>query len=70
MYLDLDFVLPHFLVWTIVNQGAYLTFKLVFRKGPQFTLVWLWNHAWILSWSQPVPKNKGKVSCSRKQRGP
>ena len=34
------------------------------------TLVWLWNHPRICSWNQPVLSNKGKVSCSRKQRGP
>ena len=35
---------------------------------PSIILVWLWNHAWIHSWNQPVLSNKGKVSCSRKQR--
>ena len=28
------------------------------------------NHAQIRSWNQPVLSNEGKVSCSRKQRGP
>ena len=28
----------------------------------------MWIHAWIRSWNQPVLSNKGKVSCSRKQR--
>ena len=28
------------------------------------------NHARISSWNQPVLSNKGKVSYSRKQRGP
>ena len=28
------------------------------------------NHARIRSWNQPVLSNEGKVSCSRKQRGP
>ena len=41
-----------------------------FSWGPQFILVWLWNHARIRSWNQPVLSNKGKVYCSRKQRGP
>jgi len=27
-------------------------------------------HARIRSWNQPVLRNEGKVSCSRKQRGP
>ena len=35
-----------------------------------FAVVWLWNHAPIRSWNQPVLSNKGNVSCSRKQRGP
>ena len=30
----------------------------------------LWNHARILSWNQIVLSNEGKVSGSRKQRGP
>ena len=28
------------------------------------------NHARIRSWNQPVLRNEGKVSCSRKQREP
>ena len=30
----------------------------------------MWYHARIRSWNQPVLGNKGKVSCSRKQRWP
>ena len=30
----------------------------------------MWNHTRIRSSNQPVLSNKGKVSCSRKQRGP
>jgi len=53
------------LVLTISKEGAYLTLF-----GPQFILVQLRNHTRICSWNQPVLSNKGKVSCSRKQRGP
>jgi len=28
------------------------------------------NHTRNCSWNQPVPSNKGEVSCSRKQREP
>jgi len=58
------------LVLTIFNEGAYLTFKSIFRKAHQFRLVHLWNHARISSWNKPVLSSKGKVSCSKKQRGP
>ena len=38
----------------------------------QFILisVWLWNHAWIHSWNQPVLSNEFKISSSRKQCEP
>ena len=29
----------------------------------------MWNHAQISFWNQPVLGNKGRVSCSKKQRG-
>ena len=58
------------LVLTIFNEGAYLTFKSIFHKALNFSSVRLWYHARIHSWNQPVLSNKGKVSCSRKQRGP
>ena len=53
------------LVLMICNKGAYLTFNSIY-----FNLVWLWNHAWIHSWNQPVLSNEFKISSSRKQREP
>ena len=65
-----DFKIKRFgLVLTIFNEGAYLTFESIFHKALYLFLVWLWNHARICSWNQPVLSNKGKVSCSRKQLG-
>ena len=49
-------VLLLFLVLTISNEGAYLTFKSIFHKA-------------LNLFQQPVLGNKGKVSCSRKQQG-
>ena len=53
----------------------YLTRELIWHLSQSFTrpsiyLVWLWIHSRIRSWNQPVLSKKGKVSCSRKQRGP
>ena len=45
-----------------------MTFRSIFHKA--FILVWLWNHSRIRSWIQPVLRNKGKISCSSKKRGP
>jgi len=39
------------LVLTIFNKGGYLTFKSIFHWALK---VWLWNHALIRSWNQPV----------------
>ena len=36
----------------------------------QFISVRLWSHARIRCWNPQQISNKGKVSCSRKQRGP
>ena len=57
-----------YLVWvlTIFNEGVYRTLKV----SVLIILVWLWNHARIRFWSQPVLCKEGKVSCSRKQRDP
>ena len=49
-------------VLTIFNEKAYLTKNVNLPKG------WLWNHAQIHSWNQPVLSNEGKVSCSRTQQ--
>ena len=54
----------HLLLWF----WRYLTY-LSIKPSIYFTVVWLWNHAPIHSWNQPVLSNKGEVSCSRKQRG-
>ena len=48
----------------------FLTLKLVNKDEHVLNDIRLWNHARIRSWNQPVLSNNGKVSCSRKQRGP
>ena len=53
----------------------YLTRALIwqlcqFSIRPSIYLVRLWNHVRICSWHRPELSNKGKVSCSRTQRGP
>ena len=48
----------------------FLTLKLVNKDENVLNDIRLWNHARIRSWNKPVLSNKGKVSCSRKQRGP
>ena len=53
---------------TIFNEGA--NWHLSQSSIKTFIKVLLWNHAQIRSWNQPVLSNKGKVSCSMKQRGP
>ena len=57
------------LVLTIFNVGriGHLSESSI---RPSDYLVRLWNHARIRSWNQPVISNKGKISSSRKQRGP
>ena len=57
-----------YLYLTISNEGDYLTFKLVFHKA--LTLFNSILKSRSNPWNQPVLSNKGKVSCSRKQRGP
>ena len=54
---------------TIFNEGLIWHLSRSSIR-PSLFLVWLWNHARIRSWNQPVLSNKRKVSCSRKQRGP
>ena len=49
---------------------ANLTFKSIFHTALILFLFRLWDNAIMLSWNQPVLSNEGKVSCSRKQRGP
>ena len=58
-----------FLFWRYLTRGLIWHLSHIFIR-PSVFLVWLWNHARIRSWNQPVPSNKGKVSCSRKQLGP
>ena len=56
------------LILTIFNEGAYMTFKSIFHKA--LNLFYFDCDITLESWNQPVLSNKGKVSCSRKQRGP
>ena len=60
----------HQLFLTMFNEGAYLTFKTIFHKALNLFQFDCDYHARIRSWNQPVLSNKGKVSCSMKQRGP
>ena len=58
-----------------IQIWRYLTKALIwqlcqFSIRPSIYLVRLWNHVRICSWHQPELSNKGKVSCSRTQRGP
>ena len=55
--------------WRYITRGLIWHLRQS-STWPSFFLVWLWNYARILSWNQPVLSNKGKVSCSKKQRGP
>ena len=51
---------------------SYLTRGLIWHLSQSFImyLIRLWIHARICSCNQQVLNNKGKVSCSMKQRGP
>ena len=41
-----------------IKRGGLFGVNVILPLGPEFILVWLWNHARIHSWNQPVLSNE------------
>jgi len=76
---NIEYIKCHLCVFVSPSVQTRLTLQVVYVCTISFSLIWKQrillvnvNHAHIRFWNQPVQGkgNEGKVSCSRKQRGP